>query len=243
VGIGKVNRHVYHDIQATCRIRRQHRAWELWVAVLLIALLGICSPVLAEDRAIHRYAAHGNIEEVNRLITAHPIMVNKQDASGATPLISATSNSEAGMVAFLLSKGADPNIANNGGAAPLHYASSALRANTRMADLLRQHGAIIYVRNRDGGTVLHSAAGAAVPAMIRYWLDQGMGVHVTDNYGRQPIHYIARAMWKVPEAVEALLAAGADINARANKGKTPLQLATERRNSRAIEALKARGAK
>lgn len=210
-------------------------------ALCLALCAALSFPALAAERSIHWYAANGRLADVQRMVGQDSSLVDARDSSGATPLMKAAGDGSEEIVAYLLAQGADPNAANSGGATALHYASGALTPKTAIADLLIRKGADQNARTGRGAGMLHSASGAARPVMVRFWLGKGLSVSATDRYGRQPIHYAAGAAWDVAEALDLLAAAGADINARDDSGKTPLALARERRNRKAVEAIEARG--
>ena len=91
---------------------------------------------LLEPGGLHAAASSGNLKGVKWLLEAHgrevdePAGSNSQnskdegwDGTGQTPLISASSNGRADVIAYLLSKGADPDAKSMDGRTPLTVAS------------------------------------------------------------------------------------------------------------------------
>ena len=75
---------------------------------------------------LHILAARGPFYQLRSMIDLYPdldIDLNQQDREGNTPLIFAINGRKPEHVAFLLDRGADPNLANNGGGTPLDYAA------------------------------------------------------------------------------------------------------------------------
>jgi ankyrin repeat protein len=114
-----------------------------------------------------------------------------------------------------------------GGMTPLHYA--ARQGHVEVAQLLIQAGADINVREANDITPLLMAVSNNKMAAARYLLDQGGNVNAADWYGRTPLWeavnvrnlYMHNATFKngverapVLDCIKALLAAGADVNAR-----------------------------
>ncbi len=97
---------------------------------------------------LHLAARRLRAELVDRLLAAGAD-VNARDDHGATPLLTAADAGPAApevdallteVARRLLAAGADPNAADGSGATPLFYASQ--RGHTRLAALLRTHGAV-----------------------------------------------------------------------------------------------------
>jgi hypothetical protein len=116
---------------------------------------------------------------------------------GDTALHLAAAAHDASIVRELVATGADVSAQNRRRAQPLHYAV-------------------------DGSSA--SPAPGAQRATVACLLELGASVDPVDANGSQPLHRAIRN--RGVEAVEVLLAAGADANAPNKKGSTPLQLAT-----------------
>ena len=68
-------------------------------------------------------AANGPMAQLRAVIDLNPALdLNHQDQDGNTALIYAINNRQKENVALLLDRGANPNLANNGGGTPLAYA-------------------------------------------------------------------------------------------------------------------------
>ncbi len=75
-------------------------------------------------------------------------------------------------------------------------------------------------RSRDGRTVLHIAAeGGVDQRTLRLLLSKGLKVSDVDDLGRTPMHYATQ------RSIGPLAAAGADVDAKDNRGVTALDLA------------------
>ncbi|MDX1567048.1 MAG: ankyrin repeat domain-containing protein, partial [Longimicrobiales bacterium] len=91
-----------------------------------------------------------------------------------TPLHSAAAHGDS-RVAYricemLLTRGADPNVAQAGGWRPLHQAAS--HGNLALVKLLVRHGSEVAVRSDDGRTPLSMAREAGHEDVVRFLTDQ-----------------------------------------------------------------------
>ena len=134
--------------------------------------------------------------------------------------------SYAGDVRALLAKGADPNVPDRAGRTAVHGAAAISAAETMQA--LLDAGGNPNRRDKDGNTPLHLASVAArligAVATIRLLLRAEADPGIANGEGRTALHLVA-AHYEQPEAVEALLAHGADANRRDRWGSTPLHAA------------------
>jgi ankyrin repeat protein len=101
-----------------------------------------------------------------------------------------------------------------------------------------------------GDTALHMAAAAHGVVLVKLLLEQGARVGARNRRGAQPLHYAAdghpdSSRWHPDgqrSVIEALVAAGADVNATDTSGVAPLHRAVRTRCSTGVEALLRLGA-
>jgi ankyrin repeat protein len=108
-----------------------------------------------EFSALHRIVlglANADLEEQLKL---DPSLVNTQDKVGRTPLHWACRRGDEEKTEILLSKGANPNLADNEDATPLHHAVA--DGTARCAELCLEHGADPNAVTVYGTTPIHVA--------------------------------------------------------------------------------------
>ncbi|OHB65020.1 MAG: hypothetical protein A2Y76_09445 [Planctomycetes bacterium RBG_13_60_9] len=192
-------------------------------------------------------AARRGRKEVCQLLVANGADVNAALKSGRHPLGDATLRGHEEVVKLLLANGADVNLnANNYGVA---LQAAACYGHPALVDILIAAGADVNANTRNG-TPLHLAARAGkgvddetVVQIMKKLLDHSADVHATDKQsGCTPLH-IASQKGRA-EAARLLIAAGADVNAKDNQGRTPLSYAEGRYECRKVaELLRKHGAK
>jgi ankyrin repeat protein len=192
--------------------------------------------------ALH-WAAHWNdLDSVTLLLAAgaQPRVANRY---GVTPLHEAATVANAAMVNALLRAGADPDAAYGEGETPLMTAARTgnadavkmlLEAGARVnaAESFRGLTAVMYAAVENHAAIVRAlaAAGADVNARSREYTFQnltgGAGGIIHDRPQGALTALILAARQGARDAAEALLAAGADVNAAEPQyGFTPLQTA------------------
>ena len=127
-----------------------------------------------------------------------------KDENGEFPLLLAVSNGRKSKfnVSFLLQKGANPNIVDQYGYSPLHYAA-------------REH---------------RCQLGCGCVEVIKQLLDSGADPNCTTIWGETPLHIAVECqLCKEDQVVKMLLERGADKTIADEKGRTPLTIAHGRK--------------
>ena len=183
---------------------------------------------------IHDAAKAGDIEAVKQHLAAGSD-VNTKDIDGRTPLHRAVSSGCREVAVLLITEGADVNAKDNYTRTPLHWAAGF--GHKECVALLIANGANINVKRRSGGTptpldnaeraIKHYSHRsyyspekiAASKETAEYLRENGAR---TSNWLRadESINFAARAGHI--EAVKQHLAADVDVNAKDDRGGTPL---------------------
>ncbi|WP_353721285.1 ankyrin repeat domain-containing protein [Dyadobacter sp. 676] len=162
-------------------------------------------------------ARDGDLEEVKKLLARDASLV-RSSYDYRTPMSFAVAENRVDVAGYLLQHGASP--VDSGTGDPLIQMARD-RGFAAMEELLER------ALNRHKG----SEAGKQIAAAIRSHdfttfntlLNSGDEyVHAADDGGNQPIHWAT--MTRQPEMIDALLACGADINAKRPDGARPIQL-------------------
>jgi ankyrin repeat protein len=183
----------------------------------------------ALDISIHKAAREGNIEAVKQHLAAGAD-VNVKDNMVRTPLHRASTRGHKEIVELLITKGADVNVKDNDGFNPL--LGAVIGDYKEVVILLIAKGADVNITAL-GETPLDWAIIGGENEIADLLRKHG-GKHGT-------IHGAARG--GDIEAVKEFLAAGADVNAKGNFGKTPLDHAIKYNQSEIIDLLRKHGGK
>jgi ankyrin repeat protein len=224
-------------------VNRFYHFTNLRLAAVILVMLTWSS--LAFCGEFHDAAESGNLEKVKALIKENPgLASSKEDTWGKTPLHYAAMRGHKDVVELLLANGADVNAEDNFGETPLHCAAD---GNKDLVALLLSKGANVNATDRAGVTPLDIAASAGHKDVAELLIANKAEVNIhdavdlgdleklkallkenpylvsrKDNNGETPLHLAA--LYGSREAAEVLLANNADVNAKDNYGRTPLQM-------------------
>jgi ankyrin repeat protein len=202
-----------------------------------------------------------------RILLARGADVNQRDANSGTALIAASARGYPGLARLLLSTGADPDVVDEDGGTPLVHAGVANyhRSWRTVVRLLREHGAHVGMpeagligdigvmadllrrghsidqRGWQGRTALFLAVLADRDRAARWLLRHGADPNVPDEQGERVLmltatRYRRDGRWD-PSLLKSMLAAGAEVNARDQRGFTALMFAAFRGDKTAVEVL------
>lgn len=170
---------------------------------------------------------------------------------GGTPLSWAAYNGDVEMMKLLIAAGASLTLESDMGFSPM--GSAVQQGRIACIELLLKQGVDINRRYRNGGTALMSTVPTTPEddvhlGVVRYLLKRGADPNIRDDLGLTALHWLVHCDRGTPqrlcECVRALIAAGADVNARTmrNKGRTALHHAAVGGRVELVTVLLAAGA-
>lgn len=180
-----------------------------------------------QDADLPAAAMAGDAGAVGRLLDLG-FPIDATDDKGCTAALRAAGGGHAGVLELLLERGADPQRAAYTGATPLSAAVS-MRHGAIVDRLLE---ARVPLEHRLPGevTVLMLAAALGLPDICARLISAGANIQAADGQGLTPLHcaalhgFTSRDRPRLLALFDALLLAGADPDAEAAGGVTPLLL-------------------
>lgn len=191
-----------------------------------------------------------DIEAVKKLLAEGADINELTEVGGAgtvTPLFMATGYND-DIAKLLIAKGADVNIKTGRGVTPLMKACT--WGKEEVARLLVSKGADVNAKSNDGNGVFTYCISGILSdrvstGLAEFLLSKGANVDETPDTG--PIAGYTCLMMaagnKKSDLVKFLIKHGANVNARAKDGSTPLSLATKDKDPEMVKLLKSLGAK
>uniref|UniRef100_A0ABD2X521 Uncharacterized protein n=1 Tax=Trichogramma kaykai TaxID=54128 RepID=A0ABD2X521_9HYME len=204
--------------------------------------------------AVCRYGRADFLKLFFEIVDEHgkPFRVNLPDGLGNTPLHLAVENGNVATLVMLLTRGADPNLANREGSTPLHAISRRTNNDYLIEALFRisdenRRTVRVNVSDRRGDTLLHLALESGNLRMSEILLTRGADVNSVNKKGLTPLHLMCQNT-EADLLVENFFAINARLNkpvlidARDKLCNTPLHLATLYGRKKATELLLRAGA-
>jgi ankyrin repeat protein len=144
----------------------------------------------------------GNGGEALKLLQDKPRLVNARNLSGKTALIAAIENRDSEWTAYLLNKGADPNLADSDGTTPLMTAAQIGFRDA--AEWLISSRAKFDATNRAGETALIIAVQRRQVPIVRLLVDVGADPDRTDSVAGYSARDYARRDSRTPELLRII---------------------------------------
>ena len=161
------------------------------IQIVLVTIWGalVIIPSFAQEMHLRILAATGTVQEVREALR-YSNEVNKRDASGvSTLMLAAGSNHDPGVIAVLISAGANINAHNTSGETALFYAAQS-NPNPELISALLAAGAALEDRDALGRTPLMVAAwGNSNPAVINMLLKAGADARARSGAGKTALDY------------------------------------------------------
>ncbi|MFC1834456.1 ankyrin repeat domain-containing protein [Thermodesulfobacteriota bacterium] len=213
------------------------RSW--MIALMVLAMPSV--PQEYRNEALIGACYLGDPKKVE-LLLSQGADINAKDKNGYTPLMQAlnyapsmaASNKHRYKLAdFLISKGADVDAKDKGGSTALHLAC--YTGDKLAAEILLSKGADINAKDKDGRNPLACSLVLATKhkSLADFLISRGADLNAALMY-----HVGYRDL----DAVKYLVEKGADVNAKAPNGDTPLKSAEKNGIRDIVEFLKSKGA-
>jgi cytohesin len=210
-------------------------------ASVLVGLLALLTAGCAPPRfeRLCRAAMEGDKAQVERILTAHPDLLEYQEArAGKVSILHvAAAGGKREVVEDLLAKGASPSLLDANQRTPLHWA--ALNGKKDAAELLIAKGADPNAPDAGHSTPLYWAAAMGRKDVVELLLDKGANPNARCFLGRTPLDLPAARGDQ--DTVALLLAKGADVQARDKGGSTVLHYAAQGSSTDLVKLLLDKG--
>lgn len=217
-------------------------------AILLLALIISSEYVTAQDGSeLINSVIYQDLDKVKELVEAGVDVNFQEENYGSTALILACQYNFADIAKYLIEAGADLSKQAKAGHTALIAAAG---ASEELVNLLISKGADISVKLEDGTSAFTFSIIGVLSERIGFenaktLLEKGADVDETQVSGEAAGYtcLMMAARNQRPDIVNFLVENGANVNAKAENGNTPLSLAEEENDQEMVALLKELGAK
>ena len=168
-------------------------------------------PLRLGETPLMAAADAGSVEIVNLLLAAGADVKAKETHGGQTALMWAAAEGHPEVARALIGHGADVQARSKGGFTPLLFVAQ--QGNLESTRILLAAGADVNETSPDDMSPLLAATASGHDAVAIFLVEKGGNPNAVDYKGFTPLHY-AGMRRNMLESVKALLASGANPNAR-----------------------------
>jgi len=183
-----------------------------------------------------RWGNHSRLNETAQVLLEYGASVHVRNVkkNRQTSLHTASYEGLSGIVASLLEFGADVDAQDDNTMTPLLLLlESRPGDDTKIAQLLLEHGASVHVRNKDGQMPLHLASHHGLLDIVALLLKFGAVVDAQDNDTMTPLQLVLQVRpdffgdnSQITKTAQLLLEHGASVHVRNKNGWMPLHTAS-----------------
>ncbi|KAF5281785.1 hypothetical protein FQR65_LT14532 [Abscondita terminalis] len=173
-----------------------------------------------EHEHLHFAASFADFGIMSKLLD-RGLDINLENKNGETPLIVAFRERRWMIAELLMSRGADVNTTENENERTcLHYVAGSVQDKLMVA--LLEKGCDVNAQQRDGSTALMEAIWQKKYVMVKELLDHGADPNISNDDGRNALHYASETNSKILIAVIDKIV---DVNERSGNDQTALLIA------------------
>ena len=207
-------------------------------AVLLEAKADVAVADKYQKTALH-YSTRNGHNATTALLIEKGSVVNAKDGKNKTPLDYAIAKKRTEVIELLRAKGGKTTKEL------LAVEDIFVAAEVGDAESIKKllaGGADVNAKNKGGYTALHLAAKRGQAAAAAALLEAKADIGLDSKSGKTALHYVAYYKGNL-DLAKALLDAGAAVNAKDGKNKTPLDYALSKKRTELTELLRSKGGK
>ena len=213
-----------------------------YLFLFIIPILSSGYTMSQEGSDLINAVAYQDLDKVKELVEAGVDINYQEETAGATALIMSAMYNFGDIARYLIEKGADVSIKGNTGYTAL---MAAVRMSEEIFDLLVANGADMSVKLEDGTSAFMLSISGVMSDFVgfgnaRKLLDNGADVDESFTSGPAEGYtcLMMAARNQRPNIVKFLAENGANVNAKAANGNTPLSLAQEEEDQEMVALLK-----
>lgn len=218
-----------------------------YLILFIVLILSSGYTMAQEGSDLITAVAYQDLDKVKKLVEGGVDINYKEESAGATALIMSAMYNFGDIAKYLIEKGADISIRNNTGHTALMAAAG---SSEKVFDLLVANGADMSIKLEDGTSAFMLSISGVMSDFVGFvnakkLLDNGADVDESFTSGPAEGYtcLMMAARNQRPDIVNFLVENGANVNAKAANGNTPLSLAQEEEDQEMVALLKQLGAK